>query len=58
MKVKVCVELPEEQYRAFARQARDKGVPVEMLVAESIQIMLSDEREREKEEQESPIIIE
>lgn len=55
-KVRICVDLAEEHYRAFEDEARRRGVTVESLVEQTVQGLV---RELEREDQEGtdhPII--
>lgn len=54
--VKICVDIPEEHYRAYEHQAQREGVTVESLVRKSLQFLL-EEAEREAEEGTDHVII-
>lgn len=55
-KVQICVDVPEDHYRAYADQAARQGVSVESLVRQTLQCLL-EEAEREEEEGTDHIII-
>ncbi len=55
-KVQICVDVPEDHYRAYADQAERQGVTVESLVRQTLQCLLED-AEREDEEGTDHIII-
>jgi predicted DNA binding CopG/RHH family protein len=55
-KVNVSVELEEQRFRAFEQRAAERGVPVETLVSEAIQLLLADAEESERESLEPPIM--
>ena len=55
-KVTLCVDVPEDHYRAYAAEAERQGVAVESLVKQTLQSLL-DEAEREEEEGSDHLII-
>ncbi len=55
-KVQVCVDVPEDHYRAYEDQARREGVTVESLVRQTLQFLL-EEAERAAEEGTDHVII-
>jgi hypothetical protein len=55
-KVQLCVDVPEDHYRAYVDQAERQGVTVESLVRQTLQCLLED-AEREDEEGTDHIII-
>ncbi len=55
-KVQICVDVPEDHYRAYADQAERQGVTVESLVRQTLQCLLED-AERADEEGTDHIII-
>ena len=55
-KVKICVDVPEDHYRAYEDQAQRQGVTVESLVRQTLQCLLED-AERADEEGTDHIII-
>jgi predicted HicB family RNase H-like nuclease len=54
--VKICVDIPEDHYRAYEDQAERQGVSVESLVRQTLQCLLED-AEREGEEGTDHLII-
>ena len=55
-KVQICVDVPEDHYRAYEDQAERQGVTVESLVRQTLQCLLED-AERADEEGTDHIII-
>lgn len=55
-KVKICVDVPEDHFRAYENEAQRRGVTVESLVRQTLQCLL-DDAEREAEEGTDHIII-
>lgn len=57
-KVRVCVDLPEEHYRAFEAEARRRGVSVEALVEQTVQGLIDELEREEREGTDHPIFLE
>lgn len=55
-RVQICVDVPEDHFRAYEDQAKRQGVSVESLVRQTLQCLL-EEAEREEEEGTDHIII-
>jgi len=48
-KVTVCIDLDPERYRAFASEARRRGVTVESLLQQTVEGMLGELEQEEAE---------
>jgi hypothetical protein len=57
-KVRVCVDLPENHYRAFAAEAGRRGVSVEDLVQQTVQGLLEELEREEEDGTDHPVFIE
>jgi hypothetical protein len=57
-RVRVCVDLPEEHYRAFEAEARRRGVTVEALVEQTVQGLIEELEREESEGTDHPIFLE
>ena len=55
-KVQICIDVPEDHYRAYSNQAERQGVTVESLVKQTLQYLL-EEADRENEEGTDHLII-
>jgi hypothetical protein len=55
-KVRICVDLPEDHYRAFEDEAKRRGVPVETLVEQTVQGLIRELEREEEEGTDHPII--
>jgi len=51
-KVTVCVDLDDDKYRAYVKEAERRGTTVESLLKHAIHLMFLDHEERMREEQE------
>jgi len=54
--VRICVEIPEEQYRAYQDEAVRRGVTVEDLVQQMVQGLVEELDREEREGTDHPII--
>jgi hypothetical protein len=57
-KVRVCVDLPEEHYRAFVAEAGRRGVSVEDLVQQTVQGLIEEMEREERDGTDHPVFIE
>ena len=57
-RVRVCVDLPEEHYRAFESEAKRRGVTVEALVEQTVQGLFEELEQEEQEGTDHPIFLE
>jgi hypothetical protein len=57
-KVQVWVELPDEKFRAYVSESLRQGVTVESLVERSVQLMLRDSLEAERDGTDHPVFLE
>ncbi|MCD4747782.1 MAG: hypothetical protein K8R59_00280 [Thermoanaerobaculales bacterium] len=55
-RVQICVDVPEDHYRAYADEAERQGVTIESLVRQTLQCLL-EEAEREDREGTDHLII-
>jgi hypothetical protein len=56
-RIRVCVNLPEERFRAYEDEAKRQGVTVESLVEQTLEVLLREEEEEIREGTDHPIII-
>jgi hypothetical protein len=54
--VRICVEIPEEHYRAYQDEAVRRGVTVEDLVQQMVQGLVEELDREEREGTDHPII--
>lgn len=54
-RVKVCVELDDAEYRAYAAEARRRGVDVEALIQQMVQGLVRELRQEEADGTDHPI---
>lgn len=54
-KVRVCVELPDDHYRALEREAERRSVSVELLVEQTVQGLLEELEQEEADGTDHPI---
>ena len=54
--VRICVDLEEESYRAFAAEAKRRGVTVEILVTQTVDGLIRELEQEERDGTDHPII--
>jgi len=55
-RVRICVDLPEDHYRAVKGEAERRGVEVEELVQQMMQNLLQELEREENEGADTPVI--
>jgi len=56
-KVRVCIELEEESYRAYEAEARKRGVTVESLVEQTANGLIRELEEEERDGTDHPVFL-
>jgi hypothetical protein len=56
-RIRVWVTVPDERFRAYEDEAKRRGVTVESLVEQTVEVLLREEEEEIREGTDHPIII-
>jgi hypothetical protein len=56
-RVKICVDLPDQEYRLFAAEAKRRGVTPESLVEECVAGLIRELDQEERDGTDHPIVL-